>query len=777
MPSASHAFLHHKICISRHNTMASAIRYPLLCLALLPLLSQLSHSAPIPQPKNLTDQPSSTYIVHADHLTKPSHFATHGNWYTSMVATHSPRPEAADHSSRILYTYDTVMHGFAVRLTGDEARRMSGAEGVIGVYEDRPLRFLTTRSPGFLGLDPQFGAWRDTDFGDGVIIGIIDSGIWPESPSFSDSGLGPVRSSWRGKCVDAGDFNASLLCNNKLVGARAFHVNGMGGGGALSPRDYYGHGTHVASTAAGSEVLDAGIDMFARGTARGVAPKARIAMYKAVTGSDAVAAIDAAVKDGVDIISGSIGFCDSPCPLYDDVLAIATFGAERAGVLAVLSAGNEGPEASTVTNAAPWVTTVGASSVDRMFPAKLRLGDGTVLIGQVLYTMKANGTAMAPLVFNPCMPTTLTPDQIMGKIVVCVGDSEGDTFEIAADAGAAGVASVDDSSWSPDGITAGALPLPLPGIDLSYIAGKNLRAYMASAPYPVASFIFACETVIGENRAPLVASFSSRGPNPVAPDVLKPDVIAPGVDILAALPGTNPRNSSYILDAGTSMACPHVSGIAALIKKKHGDWSPAMIRSALITTAATLDNTDREILDNAVVGRDGNIKAATPFAAGAGHVRPQLAMDPGLVYDASARDYVDFLCALNYTAEQLRRFAPDMATCTRELPGGAASLNYPSFVVIFDGRTGVRKLTRTVTKVSEEEAETYSVIVKAPGHVKVIVTPTTLEFKEPKEKKTYTVEFRNEARGIQKTEWEFGHIIWENEKHRVRSPVAFHWKN
>ncbi|CAN6225739.1 unnamed protein product [Urochloa humidicola] len=279
----------------------------------------------------------------------------------------------------------------------------------------------------------------------------------------------------------------------------------------------------------------------------------------------------------------------------------------------------------------------------------------------------------------------------------------------------------------------------------------------------------------------MVWSLSSRGPNPVAPEVLKPDVIAPGVDILAVLPGnaslTNPRNSSYILEGGTSMATPHVAGIAALIKKKHGDWTPAMIRSALITTATTLDNTDREILDNGVVDRDGTIKAATPFAAGAGHVRPQLAMDPGLVYDASPRDYVDFLCALNYTTEQLRRFAPDMATCTRELPGGAAGLNYPSFVVVFDGHTGVRTLTRTVTKVSEEEAETYKVIVKAPDHVKVIVTPTTLEFKEPKERKTYTVEFRNEARGVRKTGWDFGHIIWQNEKHRVRSPVAFHWKN
>jgi hypothetical protein len=222
------------------------------------------------------------------------------------------------------------------------------------------------------------------------------------------------------------------------------------------------------------------------------------------------------------------------------------------------------------------------------------------------------------------------------------------------------------------------------------------------------------------------------------------------------------------------MACPHVAGVTALIKKKHGDWTPAMIRSALITTAGTLDNTDREILDNGVTDRNGNIKAATPFATGAGHVRPQLAMDPGLVYDASARDYVDFLCALNYTG-QLRRIAPDMATCPTELPGGPAGLNYPSFVVVFDGRTDVRTLTRTLTKVSEE-TETYDVVVKAPEHVKVIVTPMTLEFKEPKERKSYTVEFRNEAPGIRKTGWDFGDIIWQNKNHRVRSPVAFHWK-
>jgi hypothetical protein len=307
---------------------------------------------------------------------------------------------------------------------------------------------------------------------------------------------------------------------------------------------------------------------------------------------------------------------------------------------------------------------------------------------------------------------------------------------------------------------------------------------MASEPNPVASFSFGCETVISKNRAPVVAGFSSRGPNPIVPELLKPDVVAPGVNILAAWSGdasvsgervADGRTAAYNIISGTSMACPHVAGIAALIKKEHPSWTPAMVRSALMTTAWTLDNRGRRISDSgATAGRHDDVRAATPLVAGAGYVHPDLALDPGLVYDAGERDYIDFLCALNYTQEQMRVFVSDFVGCTRTLAGGPAGLNYPSFVVIFDNRTTIRTLMRTLTKVYEE-AETYHVTVKAPKHVKVIVTPTTLEFKELKETKSYTVEFRNEARGYQKTEWGFGYISWENENHRVKSPVAFHW--
>ncbi|TVU38243.1 hypothetical protein EJB05_11601, partial [Eragrostis curvula] len=683
-------------------------------LAVFLLLAQFTHSALVPNSKNhpeLKPRASNTYIVHANHLAMPPNFASLDHWYDSLVAVHSPRP--ANTSGRILYTYDTVMHGFAVELTGDEARRMSTASGITDVHKDRVLYTQTTRSPGFMGLDPLNGAWNETDFGDGVIIGIIDSGIWPESASFNDHGLGPVRPSWKGKCVHVDGFNTSL-CNNKLVGAKAFDAVVRRDGAVPSPRDKHGHGTHVASTAAGAEVPDAGMmSMFSRGTARGAAPKARVAMYMACGdhcfGADIVAAIEAAVKDGVDIISMSLG--GGPAPYYLDDLAIALFGAERRGIFVVMAAGNYGPDASRVENSAPWMTTVGASTIDRMFPANLTLGSGVVLSGQSLYTMKAKGTGMLQLVSSESCrmeSASWTPDQVMGKIVVCLDrgtDKHGVALQNAGGAGL--VTTVDATEWSRDG--AEALPFTLPGLTLSVDSYEKLLAYMASEPNPVASFSFGCETIIEENRAPVVAGFSSRGPNPAAHELLKPDVVAPGSNILAAWPVdvalSGGRRTEYNIISGTSMATPHVAGVAALIKKKHPGWTPAMIRSALMTTAGTVDNMDRDILDNgATYGRGDVVRAATPFAAGAGHVRPILALDPGLVYDAGERDYVDFLCALNYSAKQIRLFAPDFVKCNRTLPGGVAGLNYPSFVVVFDNATDVRTLTRTVTA------------VKFPGH-------------------------------------------------------------
>ncbi|VAI31799.1 unnamed protein product [Triticum turgidum subsp. durum] len=754
--------------------MASMTPILLRCSLLLLLLVQSTHSSVTPKPKNAIAEEhepahpssSSTYIVLTNHLAKQSKFDTLDRWYASMLGKNS---------NRIRYTYGTVMHGFSVRLTDGEAQRMATVPGVSRVYKDRLYHIHTTRSPWFMGLHDDFGAWPDAEFGDGVIIGLVDTGIWPERASFSDAGLSPVRSTWRGKCVDAPGFNASL-CNNKLVDAKSFVTADS------SPRDVEGHGTHVASTAAGSEVPGANLFKFAGGRASGVARKARIAMYKACIpmkdcpNSTLAAAIDAAVSDGVDLISISIG--DTARPFYDDLLAVATFGAERRGIFVVLSGGNYGPKASCITNVAPWMTTVGAATTDRVFPATPRLGNGVVLTGQSLYNIPfSQGAGMIPLVRSDCDEDDLTPDRVMGKVVVC---SQGGVASADVQrAGGAGIVSTDSGEQFLD--TVMAEPFNLPGLQLSSTGGKKLADYMSSVAYPVASFNFTCNTVTGENRAPMVAGFSSRGPNPITPEILKPDVIAPGLNILAAWSGaaspSNPRRFEYNILSGTSMACPHVAGVAALIKKRHGDWTPAMIRSALVTTAGPLDMNGREIVDSgSAVG--AAVMGATPLAAGAGLVLPRLAMDPGMVYDAGTQDYVDFLCTLNYTVEQMQQFVPELSKCERTIPGGVANLNHPSFVVVFDGRTRVRTLMRTVTLVSARP-ERYNVTVAAPDGVKVTVTPATLEFRWPKEKRSYSVQFSSEAGAKVRTAgtWEFGHIAWENRKHRVRSPVAFKWDN
>ncbi|KAM0888803.1 hypothetical protein ACQ4PT_028112 [Festuca glaucescens] len=764
--------------------MASTLSVLLHCTLLVLLLAQPTHSSTIQNPKDATAEQkprsssSHTYIIQTNHLAKPSQFATLERWYSSMVATHSPRA-AMNSSSRLLHTYGTVMHGFAVRLTEEESRRMSSTPGVSGVYKDTVYYTQTTRSPGFIGLHEEFGAWPESEFGDGIVIGFVDTGIWPERASFNDSGLGPVRSSWKGKCVDAEGFNASL-CNNKLVGAKVFIAEH---GGALTPRDMVGHGTHVSGTAAGSEARGANLLDFSRGTAWGVAPRARIAMYKACIGhscpgSSITAAIDAAVSDGVDILSLSLG--SPPSPFHEDVVAIATFGAQRRGVFVVLAGGNSGPDASSVFNVAPWMTTVGAATTDRVFPAKLLLGNGDVLTGQSLYTLKAALTSAVPLVSSPCGMDDLKPEKVMGKVLVC-SKNAWRRRGMSIIHGPPGEVSVDDHEWFRDAVGAGTFTLP--GLVLGYAAGKKLYAYISSVPYPVASFSFSCDTVTGQNRAPMVAGLSSRGPSKFVPEILKPDVVAPGVNILAAWSGEAPLShseseiearSEYNIISGTSMACPHVAGVAALINKRHGDWTPAMVRSAIMTTATPLDNFGKPILDNGV-GKDGRgATYATPLVAGAGLVLPALAVDPGLVYDAGTQDYIGFLCSLNYTVNQVRRFVPEMTSCPTTLPGGAANLNHPSMVVVFSGGNRVRTVTRTLTKVSEDP-ETYTAEFAAPEGVTVAVTPKTLEFRHKKEKLSYTVEFRSDVKPA--GAWDFGHIIWTNKNHQVRSPVAFNWQS
>ena len=325
-----------------------------------------------------------TYIVYMDKSMKLDHFILHQHWYSSLIDQVSG---SNSDPTAMLYTYGTVMHGFAAKLTTTEAQAMENMDGSLAVYRDTLNQLHTTRTPKFLGLSSSDGQWPLSHFGDDIIVRLVDIGIWPESKSFSDEGLTLVPTRWKGECEVGDEFNASH-CNKKIIGARYF-LKGFEAlqGGPLnksedyrSPRDADGHGTHTSSTAAGSEVPGSSLLGFAAGTARGIATKARLAQYKACWSgghcaiSDILAAMDAAVSDGVDLLSLSLGL-PGLLPYYSDPIAIGALGAIQKGGFVSCSAGNSGPTPSAISNTAPWITTVGASTIDREFPAPVVLGN------------------------------------------------------------------------------------------------------------------------------------------------------------------------------------------------------------------------------------------------------------------------------------------------------------------------------------------------------------------------------------------------------------------
>ncbi|XP_020274980.1 subtilisin-like protease SBT1.8 [Asparagus officinalis] len=758
---------------------------------IFPLLTLTPNASAYYQPDNLkpkTNTPSSSsYIIHTDNLTRPSIFPTQSHWYSSILK--SAVANQTYDQDRIFYTYDTIMHGFAATLTPDEARKVSSTPGVIGVYNDSIFELHTTRSPNFLGLNLGDGLWTDKfDAGDNVVIGLVDTGIWPEEPSFDDAGLPPIPPEWRGECEIRDRFNISA-CNKKLIGARFFRsgarARGLSfddGSEFMSPRDKDGHGTHTASTAAGSAVANANLFGFANGTARGVATRARLAMYKACWGfygcpvSDIVAAINAAVKDGVHILSLSLG--GGPEEFYADAVAIAAFAAVRNGVFVAFSAGNSGPDEGYVVNIAPWITTVGAGSIDRKFPARVTLGNGEVYVGQSLYQQSPNFTGFAPLVYVPqCLMSDSEITQLVKEKILMCENAFVELGMKVAKARGVGLIGLNDN-YSGEGVIVKAFTLP--GLTLGYFEAQKLIKYINSTSNPRASLQFDYQTVIGESRAPTVAYFSARGPNIIQPEILKPDILAPGMNILASWPTETPltgslkdlRRAGFNIISGTSMSCPHIAGVAALLKAEHPNWSPAMIRSAMMTTAFPLDNSYRPIF------LDESLKPANALAIGAGHVDPVRAKNPGLVYDLGVQDYINLLCTMNYTEAQIKRFMPEPSACSK-FEGGVGDLNYPSFVAIFDAETKARTLTRTLTKVSELP-ETYEarVVNPRPDKVEVVVEPKTLEFGGQGENLSYKVRFVSKVDEISYTEVEreYGYIMWENTEHQVKSPVVFMWK-
>lgn len=721
---------------------------------------------------SLTDATMETYIVHVQHPEGKTfaHDQDVETWHRSFLP--DTTYDVSDMNLRMVYSYRTVMSGFAARLTSEEVSSMREKAGFVSARPQKILKRLTTHSPSFLGLHQELGFWRSSSFGKGVIIGVIDSGVFPNHPSFMDIGMPPPPAKWKGRC----EFNGSL-CNNKLIGARSFNLGAMAA--SESPIDEDGHGTHTASTAAGSFVKEAGALGNAEGTAVGVAPGAHVAVYKVCFGEDCadadiLAGLDAAVDDGVDVLSISIG--GFSIPFFNDTLAIGAFAAIQKGIFVSCSAGNSGPFNSSVVNEAPWILTVGASSIDRNIVATAKLGNGAEYDGESLFQPDFPST-LRPLMYAGmngkqesavCAEGSLKDLDVKGKVVLC--ERGGGVARIAKgeEVKNAGGYAMILANQEIDGFSTLVDAHVLPATHLSSSSGDKIKAYINSTRYPTATIIFK-GTMIGNPTAPAVTSFSSRGPSQATPGILKPDIIGPGVSILAAWPFPLDNNTdskpTFNIISGTSMSCPHLSGVAALLKSSHPDWSPAAIKSAIMTTADQENVAKNPILDERQVSAD-------VFAVGAGHVNPTKASDPGLVYDIEANDYIPYLCGLGYSDDNVGIIVHKPIKCSQVSSIPEGQLNYPSFTVALGPP---QTFTRTVTNVGEANSS-YIVTVVPPQGASVTVKPSKIYFLEMYQKATYSVTFSSDGSGLGSSKNTQGYLKWKSGRYSVRSPISIRFE-
>lgn len=672
-----------------------------------------------------------------------------------------------------VYDYNYSFNGFAAKLTVDQANKLAAMNGVLAVSADEALTLDTSSTPAFLGLDaPETGLWTLGYKGEDVIIGIVDGGIWPDSLSFSDrTGENGNASKdgkldylqipgWHGRCIPGEEFTAAD-CNQKLIGAR-YYNSGWGGNDGIdatlpweynSPRDFGGHGTHTASTAGGNANVPATGAASVFGSISGIAPRARIAAYKVCweTGAggscfttDSVAAIDQAVADGVDVINFSISGSRTS---FRDPVEIAFLFAADAGVFVAASAGNSGPTTSTVAHPGPWLTTVAAGTHNRNGVGSVTLGNG------VTYTGASVATAVgpAPLVdsvnaglagANPvdvelCTPGTLDPAVVNGKIVICKRGviARVDKSLAVQEAGGIGMVMYND----PDSSLNADFHF-VPTVHVNRANGLAIKAYAAT---PGATATINQATIVYNAPAPFTASFSSRGPLRAGNgDLLKPDLIAPGQDILAAVapPGNSGRD--FDLYSGTSMSSPHVAGLAALLKDAHPDWSPMAVKSALMTTAY-------DVLDGP------NTNPLVIFRQGAGHVRPNSAVDPGLVFDSNFNDWLSFICGVQ-----------PGGGCTGVTPMDPSNLNVASIAI--GDLAGLQTVTRKVTNVSGGPL-TVSASITGMAGFNVLISPSTLNL-QPGQVGTFTVAITRTTATL--NAYTGGQLTWSNANYSVRIPVV-----
>ncbi len=567
--------------------------------------------------------------------------------------------QSAIPTAQITHRYTVVIGGAAVVLPASQLAALSKLPGVQAVYADRLEQPQTDASPAFIGADTIWAALGGQESaGDGVVVGVLDTGIWPEHPSFSDpdpSGKAYTKpAGWHGTSCEFGNTedanDPAFTCNNKLVGAERFMATydlliAPVPGEFATARDDDGHGTHTASTSAGNAGVEASIFGVDRGVISGIAPRASVAMYKVCGDSgcyntDSAAAIQQAILDGVDAINFSISGGGNP---YADVASLAFLDAYTAGVFVAASAGNSGPGADTTDHREPWVTTVAASTSNRHFISTVTLSasdgatktlEGASITAAIITPTKVvNAADFDGLPANsPSKGLCASPfsaGTFNGEIVICkrgVNARVNKGFNVLQ-GGAGGML-----LYNPGFQGVNTDNHYLPAVHLEKPEGDALLAFMGAHTGVLAAFTTGIATAVPGDK---MAAFSSRGGPGQALGVSKPDVTAPGLQILAghsplsASADTGPHGELFQAIAGTSMSSPHVAGAGALLRALHPDWTPGQIKSALMTTAKLT-----------VVKEDG----ATPadfFDYGSGRINLDFAGDPGLTFDASAQEYLD----------------------------------------------------------------------------------------------------------------------------------------
>lgn len=693
-------------------------------------------------------------------------------------------------------TYQVALNGFSADLTGAQVDELRASKDVLGVYPDEIRHPDAQTSTDYLGLGDdrkgRGGVWQQTGgvdkAGEGVVVGVIDTGIAPEHPSFAGKKLKKQKkqqSRHKGgqpytdgtyvyfDKADGGQFRAAMVegqdwdesdYSSKLIGGQYFYQGAEAAGfdfqyDYLSPRDGDGHGSHTASTAAGNFRVKASIEGVDFGTVSGVAPGAKVAAYKAcyvgpdvtVTTddicalSDLVAAIDQAVADGVDVINYSIGGGAASTVLAPE--DIAFFNAAAAGVFIATSAGNDGPDPVTADHASPWYTTVAASTIPTwegtvqfdgfaQAGASVSVPFGESVTGPSIAAADAAlaGAADAQL----CLPGTLDPAKVDGHIVVCDRgtNARAEKSQVVKDAGGIGMVLVN----VPGG--ADSLDNDFHAVPTVHLAAAHRAAVLAYVQGGTDRPI----TLVGENTTdavtptPQIAGFSSRGPMLAdGSDVLKPDVAAPGVAILAATNNGADEKPTFGILSGTSMASPHVAGLGALYLGEHPRATPAEIRSAMMTTAYD------------TVLPDGS-KNTNPFEQGAGQVDATRYLNPGLLYLNGVKDWAAFLDGKGLS----------------DFPGidpiDGSDLNQASISI--GSLASVQTVTRSVTST---EKGVFTAKASVPG-VNVKVTPAQLTFDKPGQTKTFTVTFDNASAPVE--QWATGSLTWTSKKNTVRSPIA-----